>query len=151
MLYRRSMYRLVKRMVSTPEMEAFDAADRIAACARRNHTNTPLAALTLMNDVTFLEAARALAQKALQEGGATDEARLAYMAARVLSRPLNEAEKAALLKVLASQAKEMTPERAKTLLAIGEWPRDEKLDPVAYANWMLVASTLMNSDEAISK
>ena len=70
MLYRRSVYRFIKRMVSTPEMEAFDGTDRIAACARRNHTNTPLAALTLMNDVTFLEAARALAQKTLQEGGA---------------------------------------------------------------------------------
>jgi hypothetical protein len=151
MLYRRSMYRFIKRMVSTPEMEAFDGTDRIAACARRNRTNTPLAALTLMNDVTFLEAARGLAQKALQEAGATDDARLAYMADRVLCRPLSSSEKTVLLKVLAKQSKEMTPERAKTLLSIGEMPRDEKLDPVTHANWMLVASTLMNADEAITK
>ena len=151
MLYRRSMYRFIKRMVSTPEMEAFDGTDRIAACARRNRTNTPLAALTLMNDVTFLEAARTLAQKTLQEGGATDDTRLQFMAARLLCRPLADAEKAALLKVLAIQTKEMTPERAKTVLGTGETPRDEKIDPVLHANWMLVASTLMNTDEAISK
>ncbi len=151
MLYRRSVYQFIKRMVSTPEAEVFDGCDRIAATARRNRTNTPLAALTLMNDVTYLEAARALAQKTLQEGGDSDDSRLAYMADRVLCRPLVEAEKKALLAVYAAQAKAMTPELAQTLLAIGDMKRDDKIDPVPHANWMLVASTLMNSDEAISK
>ena len=154
MLYRRSVYRFIKRVVTTPEMEVFDGADRLSACARRNRTNTPLAALTLMNDITFLEAARALAQKTLQEGGATDDARLQFMAARVLGRPLADDEKAALREVLAGETADLTPEAAKAMLAptvAGETPRDEKLDPVLHAGWMLVASTLMNTDEAISK
>ncbi len=151
MLHRRSVYQFVKRMVSTPEAEVFDGCDRIAATARRSHTNTPLAALTLMNDVTYLEAARALAQKTLAEGGVTNEARLNFMGWRVLCRPLTQDEQKALLTVLDNEAKKMTSERAKTLLAYGETPLDPKLDPVTTANWMLVASTLMNSDEAISK
>lgn len=151
MLYRRSMYILNKRTVAQPDLEVFDGVDRLASCARRNRTNTPLAALALMNDVTFLEAARVLAETAIKQGGADDTSRLDHMAVRVLGRPLDPAELAAFAVARQGFLKEMDPARAGKLLASGEMKRDESIDPVEHAVWMGLASMLMNSDAAITK
>ena len=77
-LYRRSMYTFWKRAVSPPEMMTFDAAGRETCVVRETRTNTPLQALTLMNDVTYLEAARVMAQRMLTEGGATPVERIGF-------------------------------------------------------------------------
>ncbi|MFO1528993.1 MAG: DUF1553 domain-containing protein [Kiritimatiellia bacterium] len=150
-LYRRSMYILNKRTVAQPDLEVFDGVDRLASCPRRGRTNTPLAALALMNDVTFLEAARALAEKTLREGGTDDTLRLQFMAARVLGRDLAAPEIAAFTRARETIVREVTPERAGKLLAAGEMKRDPAIDPVQHAVWMGLASLLMNTDAALCK
>ena len=77
-LYRRGMYTFWKRTVPPASLATFDAPDREKCTARRALTNTPLQALVLMNDPTYVEAARALAQRALREGGKDVDSRLAY-------------------------------------------------------------------------
>jgi hypothetical protein len=77
-LYRRGMYTMWKRSVPPASLAIFDAPDREKCTARRSLTNTPLQALTLMNDPTYVEAARALAQRALLEGGKDDKSRVIY-------------------------------------------------------------------------
>ena len=77
-LYRRGMYTFWKRTVPPASLATFDAPDREKCTARRGQTNTPLQALALLNDPTYVEAARALAQRALLEGGKDEKSRLAY-------------------------------------------------------------------------
>jgi len=150
-LYRRSMYILNKRTMPQPDLEVFDGVDRLTSCARRNRTNTPLAALALMNNTTFLEAARALAEKAIKEVPTDDAARLNFMAARLLSRLLTTKELAALTNAQKIFIVQMNAERAGKMLAVGEIKRDESIDPVNHAVWMGLASMLMNSDAALNK
>src|SRR4029077_12175585 len=76
-LYRRSLYTFWRRSIGPPDM--FDTPARQVCTVRQARTNTPLHALTLMNDTIFVEAARVLAQRVMKEGGATPEARLRYM------------------------------------------------------------------------
>ena len=75
-LYRRGLYTFWKRTVAPPSMVAFDAAGRETCTVRESRTNTPLQALDVLNDVTFVEAARALAERVIHEGGKTLEERL---------------------------------------------------------------------------
>ena len=91
-LYRRSLYTYQKRTVTTPGMAIFDASSRDFCRVKLPRTNTPLQALNLMNDVTYLEAARVLAEHAMREGGASAESRIAWAFRRVLSRPPTEPE-----------------------------------------------------------
>src|SRR5437588_12042087 len=77
-LYRRGMYTVWKRTVPPPSLSLFDAPDREKCAARRAVTNTPLQALVLMNDPTYVEASRALAQRALRNGGKSDRARIDF-------------------------------------------------------------------------
>src|SRR5205823_11719047 len=77
-LYRRGMYTVWKRTVPPPSLSLFDAPDREKCTARRAVTNTPLQALVLMNDPTYVEAARALAEKMIREGGADPAKRIRY-------------------------------------------------------------------------
>ena len=77
-LYRRSMYTYWKRMAMMPDMDAFDAPARDMACTRRQRTDTPLQALVTMNDVQWVEASRALAERLIKEGGTRPEQRIQY-------------------------------------------------------------------------
>ncbi len=150
MLYRRSVYQFVKRTAVHPELDIFDATDRLASCARRNRTNTPLAALALMNDVTFLEAARVLGQHALEHDGTT-EAKLAFMFKRALDRAPAAEETAAFTARLAKIQAQLTVDDAKKLLAQGDAKAPENLDPKEAAAWMGLASIVLNSDEFLNK
>src|SRR5262249_43178654 len=87
-LYRRSMYTFWKRSAPPASMDIFNAPSRQVCTMRRERTDTPLQALVTLNDVQFIEAARALAQHALKEGGATEQAQTDYIARRLLARPL---------------------------------------------------------------
>ncbi|MEN9361343.1 MAG: hypothetical protein RL095_2878 [Verrucomicrobiota bacterium] len=150
LLYRRSLYQFVKRTAVHPELDIFDGTDRLAACARRNRTNTPLAALAMMNDVTFLEAARVLAQHALEKAP-SPEARLDLIARKTFGRSLSPAETAAYQKRLSSIQTQLTAESAKQLLKQGDSPLPASLNPEELAAWMALASIFLNSDEFMNK
>ena len=95
-LYRRSMYTFWKRTVPPAALTTFDAPDREKCTSRRLITNTPLQALILLNDPTYVEAARVLAQRAMQEGGSDTQARLRWVFREVTDRRPTGAEIAVL-------------------------------------------------------
>jgi hypothetical protein len=152
-LYRRSMYTFWKRTVPPPSLATFDAPDREKCTARRALTNTPLQALVLMNDPTYVEAARALAQRMLNEGGRDPVKRIQFAFRQATGRKPAVAE-IQLLNDLAQ--KELTVYRrdkaaADKLLRVGESPYDKKLDSTELAAWTVVASSILNLDETITK
>lgn len=152
-LYRRSMYTFWKRTCPPPGMTAFDAPDRETCTIRRARTNTPLQALVLMNDPTYLEAARKLAERVLREGGAEDNSRLKYAVRLALTRDPRSAEEATMLALLDAARQKFAgalPE-AEKFLRIGDAPRDEKLSPVELAAWTTLGSVILSLDEAITK
>jgi hypothetical protein len=150
-LYRRTLYTFWRRIVAPTEL--FDAASRQTCTVRQARTNTPLHALTTLNDVTYVEAARAFAQRVLQTGGAADSARLdgAYrLAAARLPTP---AERRLLLARLARLRAHYAGDTAaaKALLSAGESARDEKLDPTEHAAWTALCNLILNLDEVITR
>ncbi|HEU0123287.1 MAG TPA: DUF1553 domain-containing protein [Bryobacteraceae bacterium] len=152
-LYRRGMYWFWKRTAPPASLSTFDAPDREKCVARRSVTNTPLQALVLMNDPTYIEAARVLAQKTIHEAGA-DPARRIALAFRKVTGRQPDAKEAAILQTLV--AKQMTRYTADTkaaaaLLTVGEYPADKKIPAAELAAWTNVATVLLNMDEAITK
>ena len=99
-LYRRSLYTFWKRTVAPPFMINFDSPSRETCTVRETRTNTPLQALDLMNDVTFVEASRKLAERLLEQGGADPGARIDYLYRLVLGRPVESREKQIVLDTL---------------------------------------------------
>jgi hypothetical protein len=152
-LHRRSLYTYWKRSVPHPAMLAFDAPFRESCTLRRPRTNTPLQALNLMNDPTYVEAARFLAQRMMGEGGASTEARLTRGFQLVLARPPHAVELAVLTKAYERSLREFKAdaEGAKALLQIGEARNDARLDAVELAALTTVASTLLCMDQTITK
>ncbi len=152
-LYRRGMYTFWKRTCPPPTMSAFDAPNREVCVARRATTNTPLQALVLWNDPTYVEAARKLAERLFIEGGSTSIERLAFAYKCALSRPPTETEQRILMRIrddaLARFRK--LPDEAKKLLAVGDSPRKPGLDDNELAAWTTVCSTILCLDETISK
>lgn len=152
-LYRRSLYTYLKRTAPIPNMTVFDATDRTGFCARRQRSNTPMAALTLMNDPQFLEAARLLGNRAIKEGGSSTEHRIQFIAKVLLVRTLEQEQVSFLVKthekLLAkySQDKEATND----LLKVGDSSIDPSIPPSEQVVWMLIASSIMNTDAAITK
>ena len=151
-IYRRSLYSFWKRTAPPPLLETFNAPDRGVCLVRRERTNTPLQALIVMNSPDFLEAARHLAEHAWHEADTNQDARLQYMAVRVLSRQLREPELKVLRGSLETFAARMQdPESAKTFLAVGDSPVDATIPSEQLAEWTLVASQFLNLDEALTK
>ena len=152
-LYRRSMYTFWKRTIPPPSLGVFDAPDREKCIARRSRTNTPLQALVLMNDPTYVEASRALAQRMVQEGGSSGADRVRFAYERALARPPSQAESRLLEDLAREQADkfEAAPELARELLRIGESPTDGDIPAAELAAWTVVASSILNLDETISK
>ncbi|MEZ5400787.1 MAG: DUF1553 domain-containing protein [Bryobacteraceae bacterium] len=150
-LYRRSMYTFWKRTVPPAAMSTFDAPDREKCTARRPVTNTPLQALVLMNDPTYIEAARHLAAAMLGEARRDDD-RIAAGYRRVLARDPAKRELTVWRRVLAKQRAtyEADPDAAAKLLANGE-STTEAPDRAELAAWTNVASMLLSLDEAITK
>jgi hypothetical protein len=151
-LYRRSLYTFWKRTAPPPNMTSFDAPNRESYCLRRERSNTPLQALTLMNDVQFFEAARNFAQNVMQTNASTD-ARITALF-RTSTGRFPSAQEAEIVrqdfeKHLASYTAK--PEEAKKAISYGESKPDEKLNPAELAAWTMVANLVMNLDEVVTK
>ncbi|MBI3858230.1 MAG: DUF1553 domain-containing protein, partial [Planctomycetes bacterium] len=145
-LYRRSLYTYWKRTVVPPTMSTFDAPGREACTVRETRTNTPLQALALMNDVTYVEAARVLAARMMKEG-------IPGGFRRVLARPPSAAEEEILRRALGSnlEAFRRNPEAARKLVSTGDSKPDPALDVAELAAMTTVASLILNLDEAVTK
>ncbi|REK37996.1 MAG: DUF1553 domain-containing protein [Planctomycetota bacterium] len=152
-LYRRGMYTFWKRSCPPPALNTFDAPEREVCTVRRERTNTPLQALVLLNDPTFLEASRHFAERILAAGGSSDADRITYAFRRALARPPTEAERDVIAAELAERraAYDRDPAAARQILSIGESKRNETLDDTEHAAWTSVARLLLNLDETITK
>jgi len=152
-LYRRSMYTFWKRTVPPPSLATFDAPDREKCTARRALTNTPLQALVLMNDPTYVEAARALAQRTLMEAGGSPAKRIQFAFRQATGRKASP-EEVQLLSSLAQKQVALyrrDKHAASELVRVGESPFNSKLNPSELAAWTVVASSILNLDETITK
>jgi hypothetical protein len=151
--YRRSLYTIWKRTSAPPGMTLFDAPGRELCVVRRSRTDTPLQALALLNDETYVEASRKLAEKMISEGGSTVEDRIGYAFRRAMARPPSAAElkvlKAGLEQRLAKYR--LNPDAAKALLAVGDTRSSSTLDPAELAAYTTTASVILNLDETITK
>ncbi len=152
-LYRRSLYTFWKRSAPPALLDLFNAPSREVCAVRRERTNTPLQALATLNDPTFVEAARHLAQNSLTQGGAATEARVKFIAERLLARPLADDE----YRLVEVSLKELVDyyaghaEDAKALIAVGESKADATLDVGTLAAWTMLANEMMNLDEVLNK
>jgi len=152
-LYRRTMYTFWKRTCPPPTLATFDAPDRETCTVRRARTNTPLQALILLNDPTYIEASRKLAERVLTEGDDTVDRRITFAFRLATARRPTAKEIGVLRRMLERQIAVFRhdPEAALKLLAVGESPRNEKLDPAELAAWTTVASVILNLDETVTK
>lgn len=151
-LYRRSLYTYWMRTIPPPTMMAFNAAEREVCTVRKDLTTTPLQALTMMNNVTFVESARFIAERMIREGGNRAGQRLDHVFRLILNRRPTASERRSLMNDYRQYRKEFAakPDDAAALLAIGTSRRDPKLRAVDVASWTMVANTILNLDEAIS-
>ena len=151
-LYRRSLYTFWKRTAAPPNMLNFDASTREFCTVRQARTNTPLQALTLLNEITFVEAARALAQRVMQ-AEASPQARLTLAFQWTTGRTPTPAELQVLQAGYSSHLShyQAKPDAALHLLSTGEWPRNSGLNPAELAAITMIANTLLNLDETVTK
>jgi hypothetical protein len=152
-LYRRSLYTFWKRTAAPPMMMNFDASQREACMVRENRTNTPLQALNLMNDVTFLEAARFIGQRMILEGGAERDERLRHGFRIVMGRAPAEKELGVLRGSLAYHLDHFATHarEREEYLSYGDTEAAKGVDRAELAGYAAVASLMMNTDEAITK
>ncbi len=152
-LYRRSLYTFYKRTAPPPFMVNFDAPNREQTCTRRERSNTPLQALQLLNDVQHVEAARGLGQRILSSGHTSVPERIELMFKTVLSRKPSSRE----LEVLDKQVNQhlqryrANPADAQQLIQIGESKPSANFDPAELATYTLLASTILNMDETLTR
>jgi hypothetical protein len=149
--YRRSLYTIWKRTAAPPAMTLFDMGSREVCTVRRSRSNTPLQALALMNDVTYLEAARVLAEGAMTGGGPEDWIRTTFR--RATARDIHRTELDILTRGYHRRLDRFrkAPSEAVKLLAQGEAPVDESLDPNELAALTTVASLILNLDEVVTR
>ena len=143
-LYRRGMYTFWKRTAPPASLSTFDAPDREKCTGRRALTNTPLQALVLLNDPTYVEAARALAQRTLLEGGPDRQEPRGLRVpsghgAQAVGQRIRRAAQAAETEL---KSFEQNPQAATELLGVGESARDKRLNPAELAAWTTVASVI---------
>ncbi|MFN9217375.1 MAG: DUF1553 domain-containing protein [Planctomyces sp.] len=151
-IYRRSMYTFWKRTCPPPAMTVFDAPDRETCLVRRSRTNTPLQALVLLNDPTYVEAARKLAERVLL-ANTDDSARIDLAARIVLARPPGPAEQQELRQLVDVGRKHFAaePAAAAELRKVGRAVADPRIPDDELAAWSSAMSVLLNLDEAITR
>ena len=152
-LYRRSMYTYWRRTLPPPTMMTLNAAAREICIVRNDQTITPLQALTMMNNVAFVEAARFLAERVLNIEGLTHEQRISRVFRMVTSRVPVAGELEQLLLDLEFYQQDFNkrPQAAGQLLRVGEKKADANLLPVELASYTMVANTILNLDEAMTQ
>jgi hypothetical protein len=152
-LYRRSMYTYVKRMAPPPNMDAFDAPTRDVVCTRRQRTDTPLQALVTMNDVQWVESARALAERVIHEAGPLPEQRINRMGLILLAHAPSPKMTAVLQKSFGEMQKHYSAnaKNARSLVKMGEKRADSSIPAPELAAWTMIASEMLNLDETINK
>ena len=152
-LYRRSMYTYWKRMASPVNMDAFDAPVRDAVCTRRQRTDTPLQALVTMNDVQWIEAARALAERVIHEAGPKPEDRIDRMSEILLARDPSPKTLAVLENSLGQMQKHYAsdPKAAHALVHEGESKVASSTPEPELASWTMIANEMLNLDETLNK
>ncbi|MDP6468819.1 MAG: PSD1 and planctomycete cytochrome C domain-containing protein [Pirellulaceae bacterium] len=151
-LRRRSLYTLWRRAVKPPLMMLLDANERDTCKVSQQRTNTPLQALLLLNDVTFVEAARGLAERLIREGGDNTADRIAYGMMQTTGRRPTDEESLILEGELESYRAtyESAPDAAKALIAVGETKPDAELPAAELAAYTALARLLLNLDETIT-
>jgi hypothetical protein len=151
-LYRRSLYTFWKRTVPPPSMATFDAPEREFCVVRRSRTNTPLQAFVMLHDPQFVEAARKLAERMLNEGGPALSQQISHGFELVTSRLPNERELHVLKETYQQRLGQYRnhPDRAQALLSVGEAPRDETLELSQHAAMTSVARLLLNLSEFVT-
>ena len=152
-LYRRSLYTFVCRSFPHPAMVAFDAPSREECAAERPRSNIPQQALVLLNDPVFVEAAKALAERLLKEGEATDAQRLEKIFSLTLTRKPTKQEQTILLELLAQQRKRYQDDEksALELLSTGVKPIDQSLKPAELAAWTSISRAMLNLYETTAR
>ena len=152
-LYRRSLYTYWRRTIGPPSMLNFDSATRETCTVRTERTNTPLQALNLMNDVTFVEASRKFGERMYLEGGQSTEDRLAYGFEMATGRTPSARESEILDRALAKQLQSFGADSnaAKELLAQGDSPADKRMSRGELAAYAMTAGMLLNLDETVTK
>jgi mono/diheme cytochrome c family protein len=151
--WRRGLYVHWQRMFLHPQLLAFDAPNREECAATRMRSNTPKAALVLLNDPTFVEAARKLAERAIKEGGAADQERIAFLWRQAVSRS-PDADELRLVQGLVDRRRkeyQADPKAAGELLATGISPRDKTLNEAELAAWTAAARAVLNLHETIAR
>jgi hypothetical protein len=154
--YRRAIYTFRFRSVPYPVLTTFDAPNGEFACVRRANSNTPLQALATLNEPLFLETARALAMKTLEDGGKSDAERLSYAFRRCTAREPDTKESSALLNLLGKQREQFSAPDAKPWDLAADDPAKpptlpEGVTPADAAAWTAVSRVLLNLDETITK
>lgn len=152
-LYRRSLYTYWKRTVAPPGMMTFDATTREMCTVRRARTNTPLQALTLMNDITYVEASRSLAERMIKEGGAEVEGRVIRGLRLVIGRVPTEQELTVLRSAVSGYKKQFAenPKSAQQLIGIGKSEAATDINANELATWTALASVILNLDETVTR
>ncbi len=154
--YRRALYTFRRRSTPYPMLQNFDTPNGDSACVRRGRSNTPLQALTTLNEILFVECAQGLARDTLENGGPSDSQRIAYAFRRVLSRSPSESERAELLGLLDRQRQHLAAgwvdvselAAGKNLTRAG-MPKGST--PTQLAAYTVVSRVLLNLDETITK
>ena len=151
--YRRGVYTHWQRSYLHPMLKAFDAPSREECTARRSVSNTPQAALVLLNDPSFVESARVLAVRMMREGGSNPTERIRWVWRTALARNPRPQESLLLEKLFASEAADYRadPPSAQRLLEVGQTPAPGDLDPIELAAWTAVARGIYNLDEFITR
>jgi hypothetical protein len=151
-LYRRSLYTYWRRTTTPPNMMIFDATTRDVCATHRQVTNTPLQPLVMLNDPQFVEAARKLGERILQNAGTADEARAKWAYREVLGKSPAAAQLSILLDIITEQRGffKSKPSDAHALLKIGDSKPDTTLDPIEAATFTTFAQSLLNLDANIT-
>jgi hypothetical protein len=151
-LYHRSMYTFWKRTVPPASLNTFDAPDREFCIVRRLRTNTPLQALVLMNDPTYVEASRKLAERIIRSAPTPSE-RINFAFRLATARQPTEMEASVLQNLFEKRFSAFgeDPGAAEKLLLVGESGRDKELNPIELAAWTTVASVILNLDETLTR
>lgn len=151
--YRRGLYTFWQRTFLQPSLLAFDAPTREECTVERVRSNTPLQALTLLNDPTYVEAARVLAARVIHEGGATEADRLAFAMRQTLQRAPKPAEADLLRRLYQEHRKQYAADEAaaRAILKVGDASPPEGVVPAELAAWTSVARTILNLHETITR